>query len=433
MGRFLTYSKRRKIINLVLSEHIRALVALVNREIRQDYSVIAVCMLVHQYLLMALHRDTTTYNSRMRVQYAIAMNQRYLLLSSIGALGMYITIDLDQWTQLFRTCEKWLELPFSFSSGFIEAREQQDYQVLSQEARLRNPLSAGRPRDASGVKDIMLATWMRLRGFQARPDPLANQHSTSTASISHRHGLWAIYQALWELEVICVPSAAGLARCWHFLPPSVQHALYDTPIWAIVDCTLIRIPQRMLSPDQVHDKAAFYATKTSPGTRRIVFSDNCISNLFVTDLAGRIVFADIGLPGSRHDLRQLRESSLFELLETFPVDANQQPLYKIVADDGFANIGMGMDSHFLLRKGFPPTCNTPAQQSHFSELVEFIRATVEHVNGDFKHVFQGIVDPSSFRPLGTFLAENEVAVLAYAFFKRDQPIAIDRYDKFNHL
>ena len=146
-----------------------------------------------------------------------------------------------------------------------------------------------------------------------------------------------------------------------------------------------------------------------------------------------MVFTDISRPASRHDVLQLRECGLDAILRTFPINANNDPVYKIIADDGFRGVGYGIDAHMVLRKGFPQQCHTPLDQARFSRAVEFIRATVEHVNGDFKILFHGLVNPSPRRPLAVYLAENEVAVLAYSFFRRVNPIAASRYDRFGNL
>jgi len=56
-----------------------------------------------------------------------------------------------------------------------------------------------------------------------------------------------MYQALWELNIVEVPDDAGLAASYDTLPRALKDALWGVQPWAIVDCTLLTIPQRMLS------------------------------------------------------------------------------------------------------------------------------------------------------------------------------------------
>ena len=62
--------------------------------------------------------------------------------------------------------------------------------------------------------------------------------------------------------------------------------------------------------------------------------------------------------------------------------------------------------------------------------VEFIGATVKHVNGDFKALMATVESPPPTRPFTQYCVENDVAVLTYAFFRYEQPLAIDRFDGF---
>lgn len=61
-------------------------------------------------------------------------------------------------------------------------------------------------------------------------------------------------------------------------------------------------------------------------------------------------------------------------------------------------IGNGVDPRFQLRKDYPREL-TEAQQLCFSRAVEFIGATVKHVNGDFKALM------ATGRVLGQLLLE----------------------------
>lgn len=269
-------------------------------------------------------------------------------------------------------------------------------------------------------------------GTISKNDPLSSECSNSTATRKYRHGLWAMYQALHGSKIFFLPDDNELDRIWDEVPESIKVSLHGVKVWGSIDCTLMDIPQQMLA--RVHNKAHFYACKNSPCTNKMVYSGNALANLFVCDIAGRLRFVDVGRPGSCHDTRQLRESTFPDALKQFPTELRKDtalptPKYKIVADDGFKGVGNGVDPHLQLRKGYP-TELTEAQQCRFSHAVEFIRSTVEHVNGDFKALMATDRSPPVIRPSKQYCAENDVAVLTYAFFRYEQPIALDRFDGF---
>ena len=123
----LSSAQKRQLVALIIHDSIAAVVDYVNRRFRLKMAVCVALLLLVQRLLAQDNRDTTTFRQRMRLQHAVEVNTRALLLSSIGTLGVFVCVSYDCWQSLFRVCEKWLELPYDFSETFLEARQREDY------------------------------------------------------------------------------------------------------------------------------------------------------------------------------------------------------------------------------------------------------------------------------------------------------------------
>lgn len=375
-----------------------------------------------------LGRDTTTLRSRARrlIHPVFGANSLARWIDAgIGRLANDLFLNEDLFRRLFRLCLPWLQLPQWLSDSFYDRRVVEDLADCQHRAGLSNPFGCGRPRDAATSGDRFLIAWRTLRAIQYGHDPNC-EASYSTTFRALQHALWAIYNAISAAGTVALPTDQELAHMYTALPLSFRNALHGVKLWGSIDGTLIRVLQSMLS--RVHLKSQYYTVKRD-GTGRgsVVFADNALAHLLVVDIYGRIRFMDTCQPGSIHDVRQLRACTLPHALRQFPIDVvTQEPVYKIAADDGFRGIGNGLDAHFQLRRGYPLAC-PPHMQPQFIKVVEFFRASVEHVNHDFKNFAPACVAPHTTMPLKRFAAIQQVSLLIYAFFRYDQPLHHDRW------
>jgi hypothetical protein len=324
--------------------------------------------------------------------------------------------------QLFWLCKPWLELPLWASETFYDCRNVVNLAGVQLLAQVRNPFDAGRPRDAATCGDMLLDAWKRLRAIQHGHDPTC-EASSSTSVRSFRHALWAITQAIHNANVVALPTDNELQSLYNHLPADFKAATYGIKLWGAIDGTLIRLMPSMLS--RVHLRSQFYAVKRdSTGRGSVVFADNAFAHLLVVDAFGRIRFMDVCRPGSVHDVRQLRMSNLSLGLAQFPTSIHGAPIFKLAADDGFRGIRRGLDAHFQLRRDAPAGCQ---DRDRFARAIEFYRASVEHVNHDFKAFAPACVNPRTKMPLRNFAAVCEASLLVYAFYRYDNPLHRDRW------
>lgn len=77
---------------------------------------------------------------------------------------------------------------------------------------------------------------------------------------------------------------------------------------------------------------------------------------------------------------------------------------------------------------YPPHIQTAVQRQDYTDLCEFWRAAVEHVNGDLKKLFGRLCQMPPHMHVSQLKLVNDACVYSYAFVKKLNPMHLQRFD-----